>query len=187
MPLPPPIAKKEPTIHPYHWLKDTSRSGKRKDIEVHLQAEEAYAQEQFAGISALADIIYKEALAKDLESDQGVPYYKGNYYYYRLYGKGDQYSLYCRRFESMYASEQVYFNPNLFTEYKTVIVKQVAVSPSGKLLAYVMDTAGDEKYAMYFKNLETGKLLFDLITGSSEEVVWGNDDSLYMSQDDLLA
>ncbi|KAJ3122025.1 hypothetical protein HK100_012156 [Physocladia obscura] len=192
----PPVAKRVSTVHPYlpnvpdyyHWLKDTSKSGKREDVMEYMNAEEAYAQEQFAKTSYLADTIYEEILTRIVENDQEVPYYNNNYWYYTRTVEGEQYSLYCRRFQSIDAPEQVYLNPNLFKEFSTIFVTHVSVSPSGKLLAYVMDTAGDEKYTIYFKNLETGEPLSDQITDSAQHVEWGKDDTsvYYFSQDDLL-
>ncbi|KAJ3077869.1 hypothetical protein HK100_010904, partial [Physocladia obscura] len=195
MTLLPPVAKKQPTVHAYHsvpdeyhWLKDMSKTGKRQDIMEYITAENAYAKQQFAPNSGLADSIYKEFLAKIEETDQQVPYFKENYWYYTRTVEGEQYPIYCRRFETLEAPEQEYLNPNLWKEYDFIAVGGLSVSPSGNLLAYTLDTSGAEKYTIFFKNLVTGELLLDLITESSPTVEWGNNDDTvyYMSQDDLF-
>jgi oligopeptidase B len=47
-----------------------------------------------------------------------------------------------------------------------------AVSPDGHLLAYATDTVGDERYTVRVKDLRTGELLDDVVTGVIGGATW---------------
>ncbi|MDH4223221.1 MAG: S9 family peptidase, partial [candidate division Zixibacteria bacterium] len=49
------------------------------------------------------------------------------------------------------------------------------ISPNHQLLAYSVDTSGAENYTVYVKNLNSGKLLEDIIPNASDLMEWGND------------
>ena len=49
------------------------------------------------------------------------------------------------------------------------------VSPDGNLLAYSTDVVGDERYTLRFKDLRTGEVYPDRITGISAGVTWAAD------------
>ena len=61
-----------------------------------------------------------------------------------------------------------------------------AVSPDAHLLAYSTDTTGDERYTVRVKDLRTGELLDDEITGVLGGVTWTRDgeDLYYTTIDD---
>ena len=70
-------------------------------------------------------------------------------------------------------------------------VGSVKTSPSKKLIAYIVDYSGDEKYEMHVKNLETGEdvALNEVDSDKLLEVdglVWGKDDETlyYVTMDE---
>jgi oligopeptidase B len=193
-----PVAKTEPHIHAYgtgtpdnyHWLKDRAHgTAKRPEIIEYLNAENEYAKKlQFDPNAALSETLYKEFLGKLEENDQQAPYFKDGYWYYTRTVEGQQYPIYCRRFQTMDAPEEEYLNNNLIKDVEYLQVGATSVSQSGKLLAYSLDTAGDEIFKIYIKNLETGELLPEVIENCSADVVWDNEDKAlyYMSTDSLM-
>lgn len=63
------------------------------------------------------------------------------------------------------STTQVYFDLGIFS-----------VSPDHKILAYAIDTTGDEIFTLYFKDLETGLLLAnDVLEKVSSGLEWAND------------
>src|SRR5438552_3481359 len=77
--LAPPVAKKVPhaytvagqaLVDDYAWLKDVNDP----DRLAYLQAENAYAQQQLRPTAPLADVLYKEMLARIQETDEEVPW-----------------------------------------------------------------------------------------------------------------
>ncbi|ORY52895.1 peptidase S9A prolyl oligopeptidase domain protein beta-propeller [Rhizoclosmatium globosum] len=192
----PPVAKREPTIHAYnsgvpddyHWLKDTTKGSKKDDVLEYVKAENEYTKAvEFTPNAELSETIYKEIVGRIQETDQQVPYFKNGFWYYTRTVEGQQYPIYCRRCESMEADEEIYFNPNDMKE-EYIRVGTLAVSKSGKLLAYSLDTDGSEAYKISVKNLETGEILADTLSKCSPSIVWDTEDKAfyYQSQDDLF-
>ncbi len=54
------------------------------------------------------------------------------------------------------------------------------VSPDHKLLAYALDTKGSEQYTINIKDLETGKLLTDVIEDVTDSFEWMNDSKSFV-------
>ncbi|KAJ3052743.1 hypothetical protein HK097_005774 [Rhizophlyctis rosea] len=96
------------------------------------------------------------------EDDEEVPVFKKPYYYYSRTVKGQNYPIYARKKNSLEGKEEI--------------------------LAYALDTNGDEHYHLYFKDLETGKLLeSDTIEDCDGSVEWCNDSQTvyYMTLDHI--
>ncbi|TPX70907.1 hypothetical protein SpCBS45565_g01394 [Spizellomyces sp. 'palustris'] len=187
----PPVAKKVPYKHkyfgveyddPYHWLKDMNKE-KRSDIIDYLKEENAYAKTLHIEPNAkLIDTIYDEFISRIQEDDSDVPVYKEPFYYYKRTEKGKQYSIYARKKGSLDAPEEILLNQNDFDhEYQSLGFYRV--SPDHSILAYSLDTTGDEVFTIYFKDLKTGRLFeSDTIKGASEEAEWTNDNkAIYYS------
>src|SRR5262249_26832077 len=51
------------------------------------------------------------------------------------------------------------------------------ISPNGRYLAYSVDTDGAERYTLRIKDLTTGELLDDSMTGISASTAWANDNA----------
>ncbi|MFV0452531.1 MAG: S9 family peptidase, partial [Propioniciclava sp.] len=59
-----------------------------------------------------------------------------------------------------------------------------AVSPNGRLLAYSVDTTGDERYDLWVKDLRTGDLIDGPVEGIGSDCVWGSDADLFYTRVD---
>lgn len=61
------------------------------------------------------------------------------------------------------------------------------VSPNHKLLAVTEDFTGDEVYSIRVIDIETGQSVGNLITGSTEQIEWAEDNEIlfYVSQDEV--
>ncbi len=186
----PPIADKRPhttvthgdTLRDnYHWLREKGT----EDVTRYLEAENAYCDAVMAPTLALQDALYKEMLARIQETDMGVPYRRGGYYYYTRTEEGKQYSYYCRKPGSLDAEEQVTLDLNrMAAGHAFLSVDEYAVSDDGNWLAFSTDTTGYRQYDLYIKDLRTGNVLPDRavrVTG----VVWAADNrTLFYSQED---
>lgn len=134
----------------------------------------------FAPNEALTDKIYSEIVSLIQEDDDSVPVYKDDFIYYRRTVKGEQYAIYARKFKSMEAPEEVLLNLNTM-DHEFMDLRGFGVSPNHKILAYALDTDGSENYQIYFKDLETGKMLdSDQVPKAAGNFEWTNDSkSLY--------
>lgn len=149
---------------------------KRPEIIDYLNAENAYAKAMHLDPNAqLTDKVYNEFISRMQEDDQDVPVFKAPYYYYRRTEKGKQYSIYARKKDTLDAPEEILLNQNDF-DYEFQSLGFYRISPNHNILAYSLDTTGDEIFTIHFKDLTTGKLIEgDTIKGASEEAEWTND------------
>ncbi|SEK48256.1 oligopeptidase B Serine peptidase. MEROPS family S09A [Pseudoxanthomonas sp. GM95] len=180
---PPDVAKKPHVVKApfgaerqdeYYWLRDDDR--KNPQMLDYLKAENAYADAVLAPLKPLQDTLYKEIVARIKQDDASVPYRERGYWYYTRYETGKDYPIHARRKGSMDAPEEVLLDVNALAEGKGYYsVGDWDVSQDNQLLAYVDDAVGRRQYTIRFKDLATGKVLPDEITGVSPNVVWADD------------
>ncbi|MEU2000706.1 S9 family peptidase [Rhodococcus sp. NPDC019627] len=193
--LTPPVAKKVPTervhhghtfVDEYEWLRD------KEDAEViaYLEAENAYTEQETAHLAPLRDQIFSEIKSRTQETDMSVPTRMGEYWYYARTIEGKQYGVQCRTPITgpddwtppeltpgvELPGEQILLDGNAEAEgHDFFSVGAFSLSHDGTLLAYSVDVVGDERYTLRFKNLVTGELLADEITGTAPGVTWAID------------
>lgn len=177
-----PAAEKRPTEIEMHGriLKDDyGWLNRREDSEVldYLKAENAYTEAVMKPTEDLQKKIYGEMLSRIKETDFSVPARRGDYYYYSRTEKGKQYPIYCRKYQSLEADEFIFFDMNQYAEgYDFFSLGALAVSPNHRYLAYSTDVSGDEVYTLYIKEIETGRVFEETITGTGSSVEWAMDD-----------
>lgn len=182
----------EQRIDPYAWLRN------REDPEVisHLEAENAYTADTLAPLAGLRESIFLEMKARIQETDLSLPTRKGTWSYYSRTVEGKSYPIHCRRPTTSVendpdatADEEVLLDQNLLAEghvYFSLGTFEVTVDH--RLLAYGVDTAGDEIYELRFRDLTTGVDLADVVAETSAGVAWSADGSsvLYLVLDDAM-
>lgn len=177
---PPPIAPRIPhpvTLHgdtwddPYHWLRERENPA----TLAYLAAENAYYEQELQPLRPLADELYAELCARISPSDASVPVQQGEYLYYTRIEPGQQYPLHCRR-RGPEAPEELLLDQNALAAGQSYFqLGYFKVSPDHRLLAYTTDTAGNEVYTLFFKNLETGELLPERIPNVYYGAEWAAD------------
>ncbi len=178
----PPVAKTQPksiTQHgetrndPYFWLRDKANA----EVIAYLEAENRYREAVMKPVEELQKTLYKEMVGRIQETDLSVPERRDDYYYYTRIEKGQDYQLYCRKYETLDGAEELLLDGNQLAKgHKYFRLGNFDVSPAHKLLAYSTDTEGDEVYTTYFKDLKTGVTLADQIPNVYYGMAWGNDD-----------
>jgi oligopeptidase B len=159
-------------IDNYYWLNDRENP----EVVAYLEAENHYLNAVMKHTEPIQDKLYEEIRTKIKEADETVPYLENGYYYYTRTLEGSEYYLQCRKKGSLDAPEEILLDVNNKAEgYAYFAVGGGAVSPDNTILAYAVDTVSRRNYSIYFKNLETGKILPDIIPMSTGNVVWGND------------
>ncbi|MFA6006349.1 MAG: S9 family peptidase [Candidatus Paceibacterota bacterium] len=180
----PPVAKRLDFAHDYHgekyedkynWLKDINDP----DTLKYIKTENSYADAVMAETKELQTKLYKEMLGRIKETDMSVPERIDIFYYYLRTEEGKQYPVYCRKpIDS--EVEQILLDENeLAKDHEFFSIGTLSVSPDHKILAYAVNTSGDEIYTLYFKNLETGELFADTVTGVAANFEWANDNATY--------
>jgi oligopeptidase B len=188
----PPIAKKDPKstqIHgytvtdDYAWLADKTKSD--KNVLSYLKAETDYADAMMRSTTGFQDSLYKEMLARIKETDENVPYKKGDYYYYSRTEEGKQYPIFCRKKGDLKAPEEVTLDMNKMAEGQAFFsVGGYNVSEDDNLLAFTTDTTGYRQYNLFVKDLRTGKVS-EKLAERVTSLAWANDNkTLFYGQED---
>jgi oligopeptidase B len=188
----PPAAKKVPkttqihgytVVDDYAWLSDKSKSDPA--VLAYLKAEDEYANNLMKPAEAFQKAIYDEMLARIKETDENVPYRKGDYFYYSRTEKGKQYSIYCRKKGDLKAPEEITLEMNKMAEgHKFFSIDEYKVSEDGNLLAYSTDVSGFRQYKLHVKDLRNGKVI-ENIAERVTSVAWANDNrTLFYVQED---
>jgi oligopeptidase B len=189
----PPVAAKKPhtteihgytLVDNYFWLREKGSP----EVTNYLEAENAYTDAVMKPLKPLEDTLYKEMLGRIKQTDLGVPYRLGEYFYYSRTQEGKQYPYMCRRKGNMEAPEELILDLNALAEgNKFLGLGAFVVSDDGNWLAYSSDTTGYRQYTLHVKDLRSGKTLPEAIerTGS---VVWANDHkTLFYTTEDAVS
>ena len=201
-----PIAKRVPFarshhgdtfIDDYEWLRDKDDA----EVVAYLEAENAYTDAQTSHLKPLREQIFAEIKARTQETDLSVPTRMGEFWYYSRSFEGKQYGVHCRcpisgpddwtppelSASVEVPNEQILLDSNVLADgHEFFALGAFSLSHDGTMLAYSVDIVGDERYTLRFKDLQTGELLPDEVTGTAAGVTWSLDGShvFYLTVDD---
>jgi oligopeptidase B len=175
-------------VDEYAWLADRDNPETRR----YLEAENAYTAAMTAGQAGLREMIFTEIKGRTKETDLSVPVRKGGWWYYRRTVAGQQYPVHCRcpvqpgedsppgtGEGTPLPGEQILLDGNQVAgDGPFFSLGTFNVSPDGTLLAYSTDFAGDERFTLRIKNLETGETAKDEIPGTFYGSAWSADGSV---------
>ena len=192
----PPVAEARPssyTVHgitvedPYRWLKDDGFPKVEDEaVLAYLNAEYAYFEAVMAPRRELVETLYAELKAREQPDDADVPIKDGRFYYQARFEEGGQYRIWSRwpaqdagaEYGPTSAASVILDEPALATGVPFLQLGACAVSNDARLLAYSTDTSGAERFTLRVKDLDTGKLLDDVIHDTQGRIVWAADDSV---------
>jgi oligopeptidase B len=117
--------------------------------------------------------------------------YDNGYWYWRRFDAGAEYPILLRQrggpaAPDKGASEEVVLDiPQLARPHSYYNIGATAVSPDNRWLAYAEDTVGRRIYTLRFRNLVTGELAAESITGVLADAEWADDSAtvFYLRQD----
>jgi oligopeptidase B len=202
----PPIAKRIDTERahhgdifndPYEWMRDKTDP----EVIAYLEAENAYTDAVTAPLEPLQQKIFDEIKARTKETDLSVPSRRGNWWYYGRSFEGKQYGVHCRcpisdpqdwtppklDEHTEIPGEQILLDENIEADgHEFFSLGAATVSLDANILAYSVDTVGDERYTLKFKDLRTGELYDDQIVGIGAGATWAADNKTiyYVTVDD---
>ena len=190
VPLKPPMAEKktkttnihgETLVDEYFWLREKTNP----TVLAHLEAENNYAEAVMKPTAALQEKLYNEMISHIKETDDSVPYRRGNFFYYTRTEKGKQYPIFCRKKGSTTAAEEIVLDMNeLAKGHKFMSVGAFNPSDDGNLLAYSTDNTGYRQYVLQVKDLRTGAVL-PVKVERVNNVAWATDNKtiFYVTED----
>ncbi len=139
---------------PYAWLRQ------REDpaVRAHLEAENRFSEAQLAKSGQLADDIYREMIGRLQEDDTTVPTPYDGFFYYERTVKGSQYPLTCRQ-RGEEGAEEILLDPNRLSGGGYLAVRAISPSPDHRLLAFVVDESGNERFSLVVQEIASGERL----------------------------
>lgn len=201
----PPIAKQEALIREFHgrsfvdeyeWM----RNKESQDTLDHLNAENTYTEAKTAHLKQLTENVFEEIKSRVKQTDMSVPSRSGDYWYYGRSEEGKEYGFSCRipvsegqdpweppviPEEGKPEGEQILLDNNALAEgHDYFALGAASVTKSGRFLAYSTDTDGDERFELFIKDLETGKLLDDHLTDIFYGATWAGEDYIFYQKVD---
>lgn len=166
---------------PYHWLKDQGYpTVDDKPIIEYLEKENAYYQEFLAPNKALVDTIFEEFKGRTDEEETSVPYISNGYEYRWFFRPGEEYRTRSRK-NLTTGEEAIFLDETALAEGSDYfVIGDWEISPDNRYLAYSFDTAGDERYQVKIKDLQTGEYLDDVLNDVQGEIEYSADGSTLM-------
>ncbi|GAA0984111.1 Dipeptidyl aminopeptidase BI [Nocardioides aquaticus] len=178
-------------VDEYDWLRDKDSP----EVLAHLEAENAYTQEQTAHLAPLRARLFDEIKARTRETDLSVPTRKRGHWYYGRSFEGREYGASCRvpvvdpadwspprpaedaaPDQPALPGEQVLLDLDALAEgHDFFSLGGSSISPDDTLLAYAVDTTGDERYTVRFRELAGEALRDDVLTDVMGGVTWHPD------------
>jgi len=162
----------ETRVDNYFWL----REKENPEVREYLEAENAWTAEQMRDTEPLQEQLYREIVGRIQETDTSAPVRSAGWLYYSRTVAGAQYRIYCRKRDGSNGEEEILLDADQAAEglayFQLGVFKP---SSDHTLLAYSIDTEGDEDFTVFFKNLRTGELLPDHITNTYYSFEWAAD------------
>ncbi|MEO3928360.1 S9 family peptidase [Micromonosporaceae bacterium B7E4] len=200
-----PVAKRVPTerthhgdtvIDEYAWLADKDDP----DTIGYLTAENSYTEQTTARLGLLRETLFNETKRRTKETDLSVPTRKNGHWYYTRTVEGEQYGIHCRRSVrdgetappmpedgAPLDGEEILLDGNALAQgHDFFALGTFDVSPDGRWLAYSTDFAGDERFTLRVKDLQTGEVLADEVPDTFYGSAWSADGStlFYLTVDE---
>jgi oligopeptidase B len=191
----PPVAQKIPheisthgdtRIDNYYWMRlsdeqknaeEANRDEQTKQVLGYLNAENAYTNEVMAHTEQFQKDLFSEMKGRIKETDQSVPVKDNGYWYYSRFEAGQNYAYNCRKKDNLETGvEEILIDgPKLAEGKEYWAVGSYDVSENNKYMCYGVDIVSRRIYTVYFKNLETGEMMQDVLEGTSGGASWAND------------
>ncbi len=169
----------------YYWLKDKDNP----EVIKYLNSENRYTNAVLKNTQAFQKELFKEMKARYKKDDESIPYFFNQYWYIVKEVAKKEYPIFYRKFQSLDQPEELLLDVNLLAEDQDYTdVCSLAVSPNNHLASYAVDGLGDLVYTVYFKDLQTGDLLSDVLPNTTGKLVWAADSQhvFYVTKDKSL-
>ena len=187
LPIAAPVAKQIPhtfshhgieVSDPYNWLRDESYPNTDdKEVLDYLNAENNYYQSFLEPNRELINTLFEEFKGRVDETDTSVPYVKKGYEYWWEYKEGNNYRTHYRKnLES--GTTEVYLDEQALSEGNDYfVIGDISISPDNQLVAYSVDTSGDERYDIFVRDIKAAKKLAAKISDSNGSVSFVGDNN----------
>jgi len=168
-------------------LKDSSKL--LPEVRKYLEEENQYSKFHLKDASEVKKKLFNEIKGRIKLDDETIPFKDKKYYYWTKTTKEGNYSIKLRKKIDSSEVEEVW-NGNkekekLNTEYFGV--GDLEISWNDKYLGYSLDLKGSEYYSIYLRDINTNKILTEIIKDTSGSITFSLDDKfIFYSKLDKL-
>ncbi len=157
----------------YAWMRDVDDP----ELLAYLRAENDAADRFFAPHRDTIEEIFEEIRSRVQETDLSVPVRFGPWWYVTATNEGQSYPVHQRGPSLEAATRDTLLDENVEAEgHEYFDLGAFDVSTDHTLLAWAMDTAGDEHYTLRVRDLASGRDLDDVIDDTTQAgVAWSRD------------
>ncbi|HTA07065.1 MAG TPA: prolyl oligopeptidase family serine peptidase [Streptosporangiaceae bacterium] len=164
-------------VDDYAWMRDHDSAAFR----AYLAAERAYYDAQTAALAELTDALFREAVARTpaVTEDSASWMLRGYRYWYRTPAGAENRQLLRAPLGQAGpggAEPTLLLDENVLAQATGYVDVQVTEpSPDDRLLAWSVDTSGEEIYQLRFTEIDTGRELPDVIERTYPGGAWSSD------------
>jgi oligopeptidase B len=183
---------------PWHWLRERDDPA----VIAQLEAENAHADTVLAPLAPLVEACYAGIVARVEESDASAPVLDGGWLYYHRTLAGRQRPIHCRR-----PAPDGVDDPRALPEDlrrpvdplapppdEVVLIDEdaeagrhpyfrlggLAVSPDHRFAAELVDLDGSERFTVRVRDLASGAVIDEAVTGAGYGLAWHDDASAFL-------
>ena len=160
---------------PYRWLEDDLD----KETKRWVENQNLFTDKYFESLGFKEQI--KDGLKQIWDYEKfSSPFREGNYiYFFKNSGLQNQSVLYRKDSQGV---EEVFLDPNSFSEDGTISLSDISFSKDGSVAAYAISEGGSDWRKVFFLDTETKSLLSDsLINVKFSSLSWKNNEGIYYS------
>ncbi|TJZ52486.1 S9 family peptidase [Sphingobacterium olei] len=164
---------------PYHWLEDDLSDETKQWVTAQNEVTQDY----------LEQIPFRDAIYKRLESlwnyeKVGAPIKEGDYiYFYKNDGLQNQYVLWRKKGDD--GKEEVFLDPNKFSEDGTSSLADISFSKDGSLVAYQISDGGSDWTKVVVLKTEDKSVVGEaLVDVKFSGLAWRGNEGIYYSSYD---
>lgn len=176
-----PTARTERELHGVRWTDEYAWMGDHDDprLAAYLRAERRHYDATTGHLERLRNMLFTEVKQRILPTESSVSWRRGAFFYYTRTVAGREYEQFLTSRDpdgpgTVLLDGAEFAGPDGFVE---IGVREV--SPDGRLLAYSVDTRGDEVYALRFRDLATLSDLPDTAPRTYYTGAWSADSSTF--------
>ena len=159
-------------VDDYYWMNNPADP----NVINHLKEENAYVEAYMKPTEGQQKKIYDELIARIPGKDESLPTKRNGYWYYTRFEEGKQYPYYIRKKEIISSKEEILLDASAMAMgHQIYLLRGYNASPGNDYLVYAIDTLGDRRSSIYFKNISTGKNNSELLSNTTGNTVWAND------------
>lgn len=188
-----PVAQKKPMkltqhgdtrVDDYYWLRDDSRQN--QEVLNYLHQENDYTEAMLSHTVKLQQTLYQEMVGRLQQNDQSVPYKKKDYWYSHRFHEGKEHPILVRNKGNLQAPDELLLDANERAKgHDYYNLGDTAISHDQKWMAFSEDTQSRRLYTIHIKDLQSSRIVDDVLTGTSGCMVWANDNkTLYYVKKD---